>query len=181
MPSQERKETLEEFKSGELRCVAQVNILSVGFDYPELDCIITGRPTASLSWWYQFVGRVTRIHPNKSEGLVVDFVGAVPKFGRVEDIYFKEDKGRWSMYGEGKKLLTGIPLKELGLHIEGQPSPHEKAAVGPSVKMPFGKYAGKEVRQIPAYYRDWMLDNFKWTPFNQKIKDEILRLKSIGI
>ena len=181
MPSQERKETLEEFKSGELRCVAQVNILSVGFDYPELDCIITGRPTASLSWWYQFVGRVTRIHPNKSEGLVVDFVGAVPKFGRVEDIYFKEDKGRWSMYGEGKKLLTGIPLKELGLHIEGQPSPHEKAAVGPSVKMPFGKYAGKEVRQIPAYYRDWMLDNFKWTPFNQKIKDEILRLKNIGI
>jgi len=181
MPSQERKETLEEFKSGELRCVAQVNILSVGFDYPELDCIITGRPTASLSWWYQFVGRVTRIHPNKSEGLVVDFVGAVPKFGRVEDIYFKEDKGRWSMYGEGKKLLTGIPLKELGLHIEGQPSPHEKAAVGPSVKMPFGKYAGKEVRQIPAYYREWMLDNFKWTPFNQKIKDEILRLKNIGI
>jgi len=181
MPSQERKETLEEFKSGKLRCVAQVNILSVGFDYPELDCIITGRPTASLSWWYQFVGRVTRIHPNKSEGLVVDFVGAVPKFGRVEDIYFKEDKGRWSMYGEGKKLLTGIPLKELGLHIEGQPSPHEKAAVGPSVKMPFGKYAGKEVRQIPAYYREWMLDNFKWTPFNQKIKDEILRLKNIGI
>tara|TARA_Y100000389_G_C17405298_1_gene487666 strand:- start:53 stop:1432 length:1380 start_codon:yes stop_codon:yes gene_type:complete len=181
MPSQERKETLEEFKSGELRCIAQVNILSVGFDYPELDCIITGRPTASLSWWYQFVGRVTRIHPDKPEGLVVDFVGAVPKFGRVEDIYFKEDKGRWSMYGEGKKLLTGIPLKEIGLHIEGEPSPHEKAAVGPSVKMPFGKYAGKEVRQIPAYYREWMLDNFKWTPFNQKIRDEILRLKNIGI
>jgi DNA repair protein RadD len=181
MPGDERKETLRQFTSGELRCVAQVNILSVGFDYPELDCIITGRPTASLSWWYQFVGRVTRIHPNKSEGLVVDFVGAVPKFGRVEDIYFKEDKGRWSMYGEGKKLLTGIPLKEIGLHIEGEPSPHEKASIGPSVKMPFGKYAGKEIREIPAYYREWMLTNFKWTPFNQKIKDEILRLKSIGI
>ena len=181
MPGDERKETLRQFTSGELRCVAQVNILSIGFDYPELDCIITGRPTASLSWWYQFVGRVTRIHPNKSEGLVVDFVGAVPKFGKVEDIYFKEEKGMWKMYGEGKKLLTGIPLKEIGLHIEGQPSPHEKASFGPSVKMPFGKYAGKEVRQIPAYYREWMLDNFKWTPFNQKIKDEILRLKNIGI
>jgi DNA repair protein RadD len=181
MPGDERKETLRQFTSGELRCVAQVNILSVGFDYPELDCIITGRPTASLSWWYQFVGRVTRIHPNKSEGLVVDFVGAVPKFGKVEDIYFKEEKGIWKMYGEGKKLLTGIPLKEIGLHIEGEPSPYEKASIGPSVKMPFGKYAGKEVREIPAYYREWMLTNFNWTPFNQKIKDEILRLKSIGI
>lgn len=181
MPNDERKETLEDFKAGRLRCIAQVNILSIGFDYPELDCIITGRPTASLSWWYQFVGRVTRIHPNKSEGLVVDFVGAVPQFGKVEDIYFKEIDKRWEMYGEGKKLLTNIPIKEIGLHIEGEPSPYEKAAKGPSVIMPFGKYAGKEVREIPLYYRDWMLNNFNWTPFNQKIKDEILRLKSIGI
>jgi len=181
MPNDERKETLEDFKAGRIRCIAQVNILSIGFDYPELDCIITGRPTASLSWWYQFVGRVTRIHPNKSEGLVVDFVGAVPQFGKVEDIYFKEIDKRWEMYGEGKKLLTNIPIKEIGLHIEGEPSPYEKAAKGPSVIMPFGKYAGKEVREIPLYYRDWMLNNFNWTPFNQKIKDEILRLKSIGI
>jgi uncharacterized protein (DUF3820 family) len=47
--------------------------------------------------------------------------------------------------------------------------------------MPFGKYKGKEVREMPASYRDWMLENFNWTPWNQKIKDEILRLKSIGI
>lgn len=181
MPNDERKEVLDDFKAGRLRCVAQVNILSIGFDYPELDCIITGRPTASLSWWYQFVGRVTRIHPNKTEGLIVDFVGAVPQFGKVENIYFKEIDKRWEMYGESKKLLTNIPINEIGLHIEGEPSPQEKAAQGPSVIMPFGKYAGKEVRDIPLYYREWMLEKFNWTPFNQKIKDEILRLKSIGI
>jgi DNA repair protein RadD len=181
MPSAERKEIIDDFKSGRLRCIAQVNILSVGFDYPELDCIITGRPTASLSWWYQFVGRVTRIHPNKSEGLVVDFVGAVPKFGKVEDIYFKEEENGWIMYGENKKQLTGIPLNEIGLHIEGEATPQEKAASGEKVLMPFGKFAGKEVREIPASYREWMLTNFNWNPFNQKVKDEILRLKSIGI
>ena len=69
-----------------------MNILSVGFDYPELDTIIIGRPTASLSWYYQFVGRVTRIHPQKTEGLVIDFVGSVPRFGKVEELYFKEDE-----------------------------------------------------------------------------------------
>ena len=181
MPSAERKEIIDDFKAGRLRCITQVNILSVGFDYPELDCIITGRPTASLSWWYQFVGRVTRIHPNKSEGLVVDFVGAVPKFGKVEDIYFKEEGTNWVMYGEGKKQLTGIPLTEIGLHIEGEPTPQEKAAEGGPVIMPFGKFAGKDVKEIPISYREWMLTNFNWTPFNQKVKDEILRLKSIGI
>jgi DNA repair protein RadD len=181
MPNSERKEIIDDFKSGKLRIVVQVNILSVGFDHPELDCIITGRPTASLSWWYQFVGRVTRIHPQKTEGLVIDFVGSVPKFGKVEDLYFKEEGGIWKLYGEEKKLLTGIPLKEIGLHIEGQPSPHDVAAQGPTVFMPFGKFKGKEVREIPASYREWMLGNFQWNQFNQNIKNEILRLKSIGI
>jgi DNA repair protein RadD len=181
MPNSERNEIINDFKSGKLRIVVQVNILSVGFDHPELDCIITGRPTASLSWWYQFVGRVTRIHPQKTEGLVIDFVGSVPKFGKVEDLYFKEEGGTWKLYGEDKKLLTGIPLKEIGLHIEGQLSPHEVAAQGPSVIMPFGKFKGKEVREMPASYREWMLTNFQWNSFNQNIKNEILRLKSIGI
>jgi DNA repair protein RadD len=181
MPTSERNRIVEEFKSGKIRIVVQVNILSVGFDHPELDCIITGRPTASMSWWYQFVGRVTRIHPQKTDGLVVDFVGSVPKFGRVEDLYFKFVDGEWKLYGEDKKLITGIPINEIGLHIEGKPSPHQVAASGPKILMPFGKWKDKEVREIPKSYREWMLTNFQWNPFNQKIKDEILRLKTLGI
>jgi len=181
MPTSERNRIVEEFKSGKIRIVIQVNILSVGFDHPELDCIITGRPTASMSWWYQFVGRITRIHPNKRDGLVIDFVGSVPKFGRVEDLYFKFVDGEWKLFGEDSKLITGIPINEIGLHIEGKPSPHQIAASGPKILMPFGKWKDKEVREIPKSYREWMLTNFQWNPMNQKIKDEILRLKSLGI
>lgn len=177
----DRNRIIDEFKSGKLRIIIQVNILSVGFDYPQLDCIITGRPTSSLSWWYQFVGRVTRIHPEKKNGLVVDFVGSVPKFGRVEELYFKKDGQLWKLYGEDKKLLTGIPLSEVGLHIEGEPSPHEKAAMGEKIVVPFGKFAGKELRETPKWYRDWLLENFNWNQFNKKLKDEILRLKDIGV
>lgn len=181
MPSSDRERIISDFKSGKLRIIIQVNILSVGFDHPELDCIITGRPTASMSWWYQFVGRVTRIHPDKMNGLVVDFVGSVPKFGRVEDLYFKFVDGEWRLYGEDKKLITGIPISEIGLHIEGKPSPHQIASLGPKILMPFGKWKNKEIREIPKSYREWMLVNFQWNQFNQNIKNEILRLKSIGI
>jgi DNA repair protein RadD len=181
MPSKERNKIVEDFKNGRLRVILQVNILTVGFDYPQLDCIITGRPTASLSWWYQFVGRVTRIHPDKKNGLVIDFVGSVPKFGKVEDLYFKYEAPLWKLYGEGKKLLTGIPLHEIGLHIEGKKSPHELAADGAKVLITFGKYSGKEVRETPKWYRDWMLENFNFGKFNEPIKKEILRLKSLGI
>jgi DNA repair protein RadD len=181
MSTKERNQTVDDFKSGRLRVILQVNILTVGFDYPQLDCIITGRPTASLSWWYQFVGRVTRIHTDKKNGLVIDFVGSVPKFGKVEDLYFKYEAPLWKLYGEGKKLLTGIPLHEIGLHIEGEKSPHELAAEGRQVIITFGKYSGKEVRETPKWYRDWLLQNFNFGKINEHIKNEILRLKGLGI
>jgi DNA repair protein RadD len=181
MPDSDRDRIIDDFKNLRLRIVVQVTILSVGFDHPQLDCIITGRPTASLSWWYQFVGRVTRIHPDKVNGLVIDFVGSVPKFGKVEDLYFEKEEPLWKLYGEGQKLLTGIPLHEIGLHKQNQLSPHDVAAQGPVVKMTFGKYKDTEIRKIPIWYRKWMLENIKWTPFNKQIHEELTRLKEIGI
>lgn len=181
MPDSDRDRIIDDFKNLRLRIVVQVTILSVGFDHPQLDCIITGRPTASLSWWYQFVGRVTRIHPDKENGLVIDFVGSVPKFGKVEDLYFEKEEPLWKLYGEGQKLLTGIPLHEIGLHKQNQPSPHDIAAQGAVVKMTFGKYKDTEIRKIPIWYRKWMLENIKWTPFNKQIHEELSRLKQIGI
>jgi len=90
----ERKRIIDEFKSQKLRVVVQVDVLTVGFDLPELDCVITGRPTSSISWWYQFVGRATRIHPNKENAIIVDFVGSVQKFGKVEDLYYAETNNK---------------------------------------------------------------------------------------
>jgi DNA repair protein RadD len=181
MPDSDRNRIIDDFKSLRLRIVVQVTILSVGFDHPQLDCIITGRPTASLSWWYQFVGRVTRIHPDKLNGLVIDFVGSVPKFGKVEDLYFEYEAPLWKLYGEGTKLLTGIPLHEIGLHKQNQPSPQDVAAQGPVIQMTFGKYKGIEIRKIPVWYRNWLLDNIKWNAFNKPVHNELLRLKQIGI
>ena len=181
MADKERNRIIDDFKNGRLRVIIQVNILSVGFDHPQLDCIITGRPTSSLSWWYQFVGRVTRIHSDKANGLVVDFVGSVPKFGKVEDLYFKYESPLWKLYGEGQKLLTGIPLNEIGLHIEGKQSPHEIAASTEPVMLTFGKYTGQEVRKTPKWYREWLLANFQFGKFNEKVKNEIIRLKGLGI
>ena len=181
-PKKERKRIIDQFKAREIRVVVQVNVLTVGFDYPELDCIITGRPTASISWWYQFVGRATRIHPDKKDALIVDFVGSFKRFGKVEDLYFKEENDQWELFGSGKKRITGIPMHEIGLHLEGgidlgkidrEDGDIEK------VFMSFGKYKGREVRDIPPHYRQWLMGNFRWDQWNMKIKNEIERLNKI--
>ena len=182
-PKDDRNRIIEEFRSQKIRVIVQVNVLTVGFDYPELDCLITARPTASISWWYQFVGRGTRIHDNKKDCLVVDFVGSVERFGKVEDLYYKEDKdGTWELYGENKKRITGVPIHEIGLHLEGGINLAEQITESGEIEkvyMTFGKYKNKPVASIPPYYRKWLLDNITWNPWNEKIKNEIIRLETI--
>jgi DNA repair protein RadD len=180
MPSKQRNQIVSDFKNGKIRVIVQVNILTVGFDHPELDCIITGRPTQSLSWWYQFVGRVTRIHPNKPNGLVVDFVGSVPKFGKVEDLYFVKEELSWKLYGEGNKLLTGIPLHHVGLYVEGEKEP-DFSHIDGSLVMTFGKYRDKKLGEIPRWYRDWLLDNMEWMPNSYQIRDMLKKMREMGI
>jgi len=180
---QDRKRIIEEFRNQQIRVIVQVNVLTVGFDYPELDCLITGRPTASISWWYQFVGRGTRIHDDKEDCLVVDFVGSVERFGKVEELYYKDTGGEeWELFGEGKKQITGIPMHEIGIHLEGGINLAEKKNEDGDIEkvyMTFGKYKGKPVASIPPYYRKWMVDNITWGPWNIKVKEEIERLSNI--
>ena len=179
-PKKERDKIVEDFKSGVIRVVVQVDVLTVGFDYPKLDCIITGRPTSSISWWYQFVGRATRIDPEKESALVVDFVGSVKRFGKVEELYYAEHNDKWELYGEGKKQLTGLPMHEIGLKLEGGVDVGKRVdESGNEIKvvMNFGKYSGREVRSIPPTYREWLLKNITWGPWNKHIKEEIERLQ----
>lgn len=183
-PKKERQRIVDDFKSGIIRVVVQVDVLTVGFDFPALDCVITGRPTNSISWWYQFVGRATRLDPegNKKDALVVDFVGSLQRFGKVEELYYKEENGEWQLFGEGKKQITGIPMHEIGLYLEGGVDLGTKVDEEGDIEkvyMTFGKYKDKEVRQIPPYYRKWLLENIKWNHWNMKIKNEIERLEKL--
>jgi DNA repair protein RadD len=173
MDNKEREFVLEEFKALRIRVVINVNVLSVGFDHPELDAILCGRATASLSWWYQAGGRLTRPHPNKEDGLIVDFMGNVERFGKFEDLYYKKEGLVWKLYGEGGKLLTGIRMDAIGQVIDGV---SDKT-------FSFGQYRGKPVESAPKHYRDWLLGNtsFTWNQYNQHVKDELLRLKQLEV
>ena len=186
-PAKEREDIVKAFKKQEIRTLFNVNIFSVGFDYEKIDCIIAGRPTASLAWWYQVVGRGTRIDPEKENCLIIDFVGNTEKFGRVEYLYYKQQAGKWVLYGENGRRLTDIPLHEIGLHTEAKDNliefeKEEKQAEIEAFRtnniITFGKYKGKEVKDTPEWWRKWMLKEFKFDKTTNYIKEEILKLQN---
>ncbi len=80
----ERAETLQRFKDGQLKYLVNVNVLTTGFDAPNIDCVALLRPTNSPGLYYQMVGRGFRLHPMKDSCLVLDFAGNIIRHGPVD-------------------------------------------------------------------------------------------------
>jgi DNA repair protein RadD len=108
-PDKERVRILREFKAGIIKVVCNVSVLAVGFDYPELECIVLARPTMSLRLYYQMIGRGVRPHRDKEHAWVVDMADNIRLFGHVEDLTLKnEGNDKWVIVNgaTGKKLTN---------------------------------------------------------------------------
>lgn len=140
----DRNDIINKFKSLKLKVVTNVNVLSVGFDHPELDAIICARPTKSFAVYYQQLGRGVRPHPNKKDVKIVDFSGNVETFGELGTIEFLEEKGRWGMFCGDKQITIGKVFDE-----------------DPNPVMCFGKYRGELLKKVPISYLKWANANIK--------------------
>jgi superfamily II DNA or RNA helicase len=74
MPSEARAEVLADFRAGRVQVLANVAVLTEGFDDPGVSCIAMARPTRSEGLYAQCVGRGTRLFEGKKDCLILDFV-----------------------------------------------------------------------------------------------------------
>lgn len=72
--SQDRAEILSAFDNGEYNVLCNSMLLTEGWDCPSVDCIVVLRPTKVRSLYSQMVGRGTRLHPQKENLLLLDFL-----------------------------------------------------------------------------------------------------------
>lgn len=108
-PKKERETILERFKKRDIKVVANVGVLTTGFDYPELDTIVLARPTKSLGLYYQMIGRAIRPAQGK-DGWIVDLSGSYRRFGNVADLYIGKPPGttKWAVYSRGIQLTNVV-------------------------------------------------------------------------
>jgi DNA repair protein RadD len=87
-----RQAVLEQFMSGDVRVLCSVDMITTGFDFPAMDCIVCLRPTLSSSLWVQIQGRGTRLHPDKRNCLVLDYAGNLIRLGGVDmyETFYRE-------------------------------------------------------------------------------------------
>ena len=86
----DRSGRIKRFKSGSLRCLINVNVLTAGFNSPATDLVALVRATASAGLYVQMVGRGTRLADGKSDCLLLDFGGNVERHGFIDAVRVKD-------------------------------------------------------------------------------------------
>jgi ribonuclease E len=78
-PKRELAEILANYERGEIDVLINAQLLAEGWNSPRATVCMHLAPTASKRIYQQRVGRVTRRHPGKEAGVVVDFVHPATK------------------------------------------------------------------------------------------------------
>lgn len=93
----ERERIIADFKAGKMRALTNANVLTTGFDYPDIDLIAMLRPTMSPALYVQMAGRGLRPKSHTDHCLVLDFAGAVSTHGPITAVKPPQKGGK----GEG--------------------------------------------------------------------------------
>lgn len=85
MTLQDRDAVLDRVARQRTQVIVNVGILTFGYDQPSISCAVLARPTKSLVYYFQTVGRVLRPAPGKKDAIVIDHGGVVDELGFVDE------------------------------------------------------------------------------------------------
>ncbi|MEX3764435.1 DEAD/DEAH box helicase [Paraburkholderia phenoliruptrix] len=153
MSDAERTDVNKRLKRGDLDGACTVDLVSEGYDLPDLTCCIMLRATASEALFLQQVGRVMRPSDGKTECFLLDHVGNVGAFvdGEYKRKHGLPDEEReWTLDGRKKKARKAaddeptIALKQCPkcYHV------HEPAPTCPVCKFEYPAPKGRQLEQV---------------------------------
>jgi len=84
-----RRQLIERFKTGKLRILVSCDLLTTGFDAPNVDCIAIARPTLSRTLYVQMVGRGLRGPKNggTTNCTLLDYVDNTQSLGEINTVW----------------------------------------------------------------------------------------------
>ncbi|WEV39251.1 DEAD/DEAH box helicase family protein [Lactobacillus sp. ESL0680] len=95
-PTAQREQIMADFKTGKIKVLCNVDLVSEGFDVPDCSCVVMLRPTKSLVLYLQQSMRAMRYQPGK-KAVIIDQVSNFAEFG------LPDDDREWSLQGHSKR------------------------------------------------------------------------------
>ena len=174
-----REQIISDFKEGKLKVVFNYSTLATGFDFPELDCVMFGRPTFSYSTYYQILGRMTYACFSGGRMSATSHRDNMRRFGRIEDLTIEQfpSKG-WCMFA-GDQLLSNIRMGDIitkdeilrrAASLKSVNGDDRREDDLDSIIMWFGKYEGIRFKDIPVLRPEPPAENMAVKPGDRKEK-----------
>ena len=143
-PMAERDRLVQDYRDGLIDVVVNVDILSEGADFPEVEFIQLARPTLSLSKYLQQVGRGMRIAEGKDKVVILDHVGMYPAFGLPTGDW------NWQLMFSGQLAGKAGMGRECLLYVKGED--HEKELI--NAHMVYIKQADEEHHGLEIFLKN---------------------------
>lgn len=123
---EDRAAAVSLFRAGKFQFLINCAIFTEGFDEPSVSCVAMARPTQSRGLYTQCIGRGTRLHPGKTDVLVLDFVGASrhPLIGPADALAGSLDE---ATRAEVERLLGGKQLEIEAVLAEAEAAAAQRA------------------------------------------------------
>lgn len=109
----DRHEVREGLRNGDLRLVINVNMVTEGYDCPDVECVICLRPTMSLALWKQMCGRGSRLSEGKERLLMIDLTD---NHDRLGDPLLPQE---WSLSAREEDKEPGDPIMRYCVGADG--------------------------------------------------------------
>ena len=106
----ERYELIEQTKTGVINGLVNADLLTYGFNCPEISYIFSCRHIMSKTLWVQMIGRGLR--PGKAELYFIDHTDSISEFSNAYyDIPFEADSFTWNYNGMTSLLKNKLKLE----------------------------------------------------------------------
>jgi superfamily II DNA or RNA helicase len=155
MDSEERRDVIDPFLRGEFQILVNCALLLRGVDLPPVACIAMARPTQSRALYAQALGRGTRLHPGKTDCLVLDFGDNASQHSLVTALDFLGGKHKPEVVERARELLDEQgdgdvlnTLDEAERQVEADPALRERV-------LAMVKYRTRVVAQTGPKGIDW--------------------------
>ena len=135
-----RRALMADFKAGKLKILSNVELIVEGYDLPVVEGVLLLRPTQSLVFFLQALGRSLRPAPNKKHAIILDHVGACAMHG------FPDDEREWSL--EGKEAFKNKKQDDLLVRIHQCKKCYYVYENGPENCPSCGEYSPPKIRVI---------------------------------
>jgi superfamily II DNA or RNA helicase len=108
MSADERRDVVEQLRTGDIRVLASCEIISEGFDAPAVGGCILLRPTQSFALYRQQVGRCLRPKDDGSTAIIVDHVANVWRHGLPDAPHIWSLDSQRRTFAERQRTVPGL-------------------------------------------------------------------------